>query len=115
MARRKGYKRYSAEFKREALKCVSEDGITDKVVCEELGISERHLARWRDGLRLLVYVVFFGKNGRTAAEEVTRLERELAEVKRERNFIKMRCCSSPRSQNEVPEYLDLCAELGDFQ
>ena len=36
MTRRRGYKRYSAEFKREALKRASEDGTTDKIVCEEL-------------------------------------------------------------------------------
>ena len=29
MGRRRGYKRYSAEFKREALKRASEDGMTD--------------------------------------------------------------------------------------
>jgi len=39
MGGRGGYKRYSVEFKREALKRASEDGLTDKVVCEELGIS----------------------------------------------------------------------------
>lgn len=88
MARRRGYKRYSAEFKREALKRSSEDGTTDKVVCEELGISARQLARWRDELRLLGDDAFLGKRGRTAAEEVTRLKRELAEVKRERDFLK---------------------------
>ncbi len=88
MARRRGYKRYSAEFKREALKRASEDGTTDKVVCEELGISARQLARWRDELRLLGDDAFLGKRGQTAAEEVTRLKRELAEVKRERDFLK---------------------------
>ncbi len=88
MARRRGYKRYSAEFKREALKRASEDGTTDKVVCEELGISARQLARWRDELRLLGDDAFLGKRGQTAAEEVNRLKRELAEVKRERDFLK---------------------------
>ena len=88
MSRRRGYKRYSAEFKREALKRASEDGTTDKVVCEELGISARQLARWRDELRLLGDDAFLGKRGQTAAEEVNRLKRELAEVKRERDFLK---------------------------
>ena len=35
----KRYKRYSSEFKREALKRSSEEGTTDKEVCEDLGIS----------------------------------------------------------------------------
>ena len=53
MSRQRGYKRYSPEFKREALKRASEDGMTDKQVCEELGISARQLGRWRDEFRLL--------------------------------------------------------------
>lgn len=87
MSRRRGYKRYSAEFKREALKRASEDGMTDKVVCEELGISARQLARWRDELRLLGDDAFLGK-GQTRNDEVTRLKRELANVKQERDFLK---------------------------
>ena len=46
MGRRRGYKRYSEEFKREALKRASEDGMTDKIVCDELGISSQQLGRW---------------------------------------------------------------------
>jgi transposase len=89
MTRRTGYKRYSAEFKRAALKRASKDGTTDKVVCEKLGISARQLARWRDELRLLGDDAFLGKKARSAGEEVTRLKRELAEVKRERDFLKV--------------------------
>ena len=43
MGRTRKYKRYSPEFKREALKRASEDGTTDKQVCEDLGISARQL------------------------------------------------------------------------
>ena len=87
MTRRRGYKRYSAEFKREALKRASEDGMTDKVVCDELGISARQLARWRDELRLLGDDAFLGK-GQTRSDEITKLKRELAKVKQERDFLK---------------------------
>ncbi len=41
MARRK---RYSAEFKREALRRANEVGVTDVLVAEELGISCSHAA-----------------------------------------------------------------------
>ena len=47
MTKKKRYKRYSPEFKREALKRASEEGATDTVVCEELDISARQLRRWR--------------------------------------------------------------------
>jgi len=88
MGRTRKYKRYNPEFKREALKRASEDGMTDKFVCEELGISSRQLGRWRDELRLLGDDAFAGKGGHSAAEEVIRLKRELAKVKQERDFLK---------------------------
>ena len=52
------YKRYSSEFKREALLRASEEGVTDKAVCEELGISTRQFQRWRDELALLGEVFY---------------------------------------------------------
>ena len=87
MGRTRKYKRYSPEFKREALKRASEDGTTDKQVCEELGISGRQLLRWRDEFRLLGNDAFPGQ-GHSRDEEVTRLKRELAKVKQERDFLK---------------------------
>ena len=41
-------KRYSAEFKREALRRANEEGVTDTLVAEDLGFSTRQLRRWRD-------------------------------------------------------------------
>ena len=61
--------------------------MTDKVVCEEFGISARQLARWRDELRLLGDDAFLRK-GQTRRDEVTRLKRELAQVTQERDFLK---------------------------
>ena len=53
MTKKKRYKRYNPEFKREALMRASEEGVTDVIVCEELDISTRQLRRWRDEFRLL--------------------------------------------------------------
>ena len=53
MTKRKGYKRYSSEFKRQALLRAAEEGLTDRAVCDELGISTRQFRRWRDELHLL--------------------------------------------------------------
>jgi len=53
MTKPKRYKRYSAEFKREAILRAAEEGITDKRVCDELGISTRQFRRWRDELHVL--------------------------------------------------------------
>jgi len=87
MTKKKRYKRYSPEFKREALKRASEEGTSDVIVCDELGISARQLRRWRDEFRLLGDDAFPGK-GRSRDEELTRLKRELAKVKQERDFLK---------------------------
>jgi len=87
MTKPKRYKRYSSEFKREAILRASEEGNTDKAVCEELGISTRQFLRWRDELRLLGDEAFPGQ-GRTRDEELASLKRELAQVKKERDFLK---------------------------
>ncbi len=87
MTKPKRYKRYSSEFKREAILRASEEGNTDKAVCEELGISTRQFLRWRDEFRLLGEEAFPGQ-GRTRDEELASLKRELAQVKKERDFLK---------------------------
>ncbi len=87
MTKTKRYKRYSPEFKREALKRAAEEGVTDILVCEELGINTRLLRRWRDEFRLLGDDAFPGQ-GRSRDEELTQLKRELAKVKQERDFLK---------------------------
>jgi transposase len=87
MTKPKRYKRYSAEFKREAILRATEEGKTDKAVCDELGISTRQFRRWRDELELLGGEAFPGK-GRTRDQELVDLKRELAQVKKERDFLK---------------------------
>ncbi len=69
MTKAKRYNRYSAEFKREAILRAGEEGVTDRAVCDELGISTRQFRRWRD-------------------EEMAGLKRELAQVKKDRDFLK---------------------------
>jgi transposase len=85
MARRK---RYSAEFKRQALKRADEPGVTDALVCEELGVSTRQLRRWREALDAHGPEDAFPGHGKSRDEELTRLKRELSKVKQERDFLK---------------------------
>ncbi len=61
--------------------------MTDKGVCEELGISSRQLHRWRDELRLLGTDAFPGQ-GHSRDEEVTKLKREVSRLRQERDFLK---------------------------
>ena len=87
MTKPKRYRRYSSEFKREALLRASEEGMTDQAVCDELGISTRQFRRWRDELELLGQDAFPGKGG-TRDQELAALKRELAQVTKERDFLR---------------------------
>ena len=69
-------KRYSAEFKREALRRANEAGVTDVLVAEELGISARQLRRWRDSVKQHGDEAFPGL-GKSRDEEITRLKHKL--------------------------------------
>jgi transposase len=69
MTKAKRYKRYSAEFKREAIRRANAEGTTDAEVC----------ALGNDA---------FPGPGRSRDQELTDLKRELAQVKKERDFLK---------------------------
>jgi transposase len=84
---KKRYQRYSPEFKGLALKRASEDGVTDKEVCEDLGVSERQLRRWRDKFRLDGDEAFPGLN-QSQSEEVAELKRKLKRAEQERDFLR---------------------------
>jgi len=81
-------KRYSAEFKRQALRRAAEPGVTDALVCEELGISTRQLRRWRDAVQEHGEKQAFPGHGKSRDDELTHLKRELAKVTEERDFLR---------------------------
>ena len=85
MARRK---RYSAEFKRQALRRASEPGMTDALVCEELGVSTRQLRRWREAIQEHGDENAFPGHGKARDQELAKLRRELKRVTEERDFLK---------------------------
>ena len=80
-------KRYSAEFKREALRRANEEGVTDVLVAEELGINARQLRRWRQLQELDGDKAFPGE-GNAKDKELMLLKRKLAKVEQERDFLK---------------------------
>jgi transposase-like protein len=79
--------RYSAEFKREALRRADEPGVTDVLVAEELGINARNLRNWRDAAKRDRENAFPGQ-GNARDQELMRLKRKLAKVEQERDFLK---------------------------
>ncbi len=80
-------KRYSAEFKREALKRANEEGVTDVLVAEELGLNARQLRRWREATKQEGDKAFPGP-GNARDKEMMLLKRKLAKVEQERDFLK---------------------------
>ena len=85
----KGRRRFSREFKLEAVKLASQEGVSIGQVARDLGIWETVLRRWRQQYEEKGHQAF-GGSGRVAPqdEELVRLKRELARVKRERDFLK---------------------------
>jgi transposase len=83
MARR----RYSDEYKGEAVAMTRLPGTTLQQVATELGINLNILGRWRKAIEKHGEDSFPGQ-GHAWDEEVVRLKRELARVRKERDFLK---------------------------
>ena len=80
-------RKYSAEFKREALELASQPGQTVTGVAAHLGIGAGLIHRWRREISSHGHQAFVGQ-GTARDEETMALRRELAQVKKERDFLK---------------------------
>ena len=78
----------SSRSKRQALRRADEPGVTDALVCQELGISTRQMRRWRDAVQEHGEEKAFPGHGKSRDDEITRLKRELAKVTEERDFLR---------------------------
>jgi len=83
-------KKYTREFKVEAVRLLNTDGKSGHEIEVDLGIGSGSIYRWRrqleaegtQGLRA------FPGNGRPRDEELARLRKELGEVKEERDILR---------------------------
>ena len=85
MTRRK----FSREFKIEAVKLVTERGVTVAQACRDLDLAESVLRRWmREAI--VAPVTSFPGNGQQRAElaEIAALKKEVAKLKAERDILK---------------------------
>jgi transposase len=80
-------RKYSDEFKLEAVSLANQSDVPLKQVAEELGINVGMLGRWRRELGQHRNKAFIGQ-GKARDEEMAALKRELVRVKRERDFLK---------------------------
>jgi len=81
--------RFTAEFKREAVRLMEQG---DKPVAQlaiELGIARNRLYKWRDALQVHGSHAFAGTGNRSPQQaEIARLQRELARLKEENLILK---------------------------
>lgn len=88
----KDRKRYSKEFKLEAVRRSYESGKPITEVARELDISVHHLYRWRDDVKELGEKVWPGhgsKTNQTSEQvELERLRRENKQLREERDILK---------------------------
>ena len=77
---------YSPEFKREAVELSRTPGVTVAQIAEELGIGANMLSRWRREQAAAGEKAFQG-HWKARDEEMAKLKRELARVKKERDFL----------------------------
>lgn len=78
---------FSAEFKREAVELTRQQGASVGQVARDIGVGANQLTRWRRELAQAKGKAFSGA-GVPRDEEIATLKRELARVKKERDFLR---------------------------
>jgi len=82
------YKRYSREYKLEAVRRTFESGKTIAGVARELGLSTARLYKWRKEAEVKGDRAFPGIGQRDPNNELTRLRRENTRLRMERDILK---------------------------
>ncbi len=89
-------RQYTAQFKHEAVRLMTQDGLSAAQVARDLGINRNLLGKWKRQLEAgqqaqmagrQSYVAFPG-HGHVRDEEVARLKRENAALRLERDVLK---------------------------
>ena len=80
-------RKYSSEFKREAVALASDPGLTKSQIARELGINASLLGCWNRELKEQGRPAFGGQ-GKPRDEEMAGLKRELVRVKKDGIFLK---------------------------
>ncbi len=91
---------YDRQFKIDAVKLLKESGKTASAVADNLGIKSDLLSRWKKEFANETKKVFPGK-GNPRDEEITRLKKENADLRMERDILKkaMAIFSQPERRN----------------
>jgi len=99
------YRKYTEEFRLEALELLKSSGKTARQIERDLGITPGLLVKWRDR-----YQVIAKETEQTHLElsdmeaakcEIKRLRWRLSEVEEEREILRKQSTSSPGKANEI--------------
>lgn len=86
---RRSRRTYSAEFKREAVRLVAQEGQSLSAVARDLELDPKMLRRWRKELEQEGAGAFPGKgHQRPELEEINQLRREVERLRMEREILK---------------------------
>ncbi len=80
-------RRYTKQFKEEAIRLVNQERVRLTQIAQDLGIGANMLRRWRKETDIQGSKAFRGQ-GYANDEELAKLKRELGRVKRERDFLR---------------------------
>ena len=80
-------RKFSEQFKHEAVGLTDRSGTTVSQVARDIGVGAGLLGRWRREL-LVGKAKAFSGSGVPRDQELTTLKRELARVKKERDFLR---------------------------
>ena len=78
-------RKFSDEYKREAVRLATQLGVTKSQMASDLGINANLLGRWCQDYSANGEAAFPGQ-GKPRDQEMAQLKRELARVKKERDF-----------------------------
>ena len=96
---RRAYRRFSKEFKLEAIRLADESGKPKAQVARELGIRVNQIGKWRKELEDKQEAAFAGQGRQSGKDaEIQRLRRELADAREENEILKKAAAYFARNQ-----------------
>src|SRR4051812_30994071 len=93
-------RRYSPQYKREAVELLRKSGKTITDVAKDLGISMQNLSRWKAQAEQQETKPQPKRSASAAELEVAELRRELEQVRMERDFLKKAAAFFAKDQNK---------------
>jgi len=82
-------KKFDSEFKKEAIKLLIESGKSSVEIAENLGVNQANLLRWKREYENHPEIAFPGNGNQSRQDlEIKKLQRQLADIKMERDILK---------------------------